>query len=185
MDVIGAKPVCLMYQMTSDNFFAEYDPKALLGDVLYTAFLDGMHLYEYLLRDFYNTEKHCHQKSLIILHDCLPGTFEMTNREHKPAMLNKRYTNYWTGDVWKMLPILKKYRPDLKIAYIDCPPTGLAVISNCDPMSAVLETNYLSIVEEFKESKEDLDKLKQFLSSIEILSSKEYAAEAIEAKLWA
>jgi hypothetical protein len=185
MEVVGTKKTCLMYQMTSDDFFAEHDPKALLGGPLDVAFLDGMHLYEFLVRDFYNTEKSCSRESLIILHDCLPGTFEMTNRQFKPAMLNVRYQNYWTGDVWKVMPILAKYRPDLRVVYVDCPPTGLAIISNCDPKSTVLETNYKAIVEEFKESDRDMDMLKQFLSGVTNLSSREYTGKLIEAKLWA
>ena len=171
MDVVGNKKLCLMYQMTSDDFFAQYNPRELLGGAIDVAFLDGMHLYEYLLRDIINAEKYCNPDSLIILHDCLPPTFEMTNREFKPAMIHNRYQNYWTGDVWKILPILERYRPDIKLTYIDCPPSGLAVLTNLDPNSKVLADNYDQIVEEYRDSLDDFQNLKRHLTSVSLVSS--------------
>ncbi len=32
---------------------------------------------------------------------------------------------YWTGDVWKLIPILQRYRPDLQLTLFDAPPSGL------------------------------------------------------------
>lgn len=171
MDVVGKKKICLLYQMTSDDFFAEYKPNQIMGRAIDTAFLDGMHLYEFLLRDIINTEKCCHRESLIVLHDCMPPTFEMTNREFKPAMINKKYTNYWTGDVWKILPILERYRPDIRITYIDCPPSGLAVLTNLNPDSRVLDDNYQHIIEEYKDSPGDKQKLKLHLQGLSLVPS--------------
>ena len=72
---IGEKPACLLYRMASDRFFETYDPEALLGAKIDFAFLDGMHLFEFLLRDFINVERHCRRNSLIALHDpCTDGS---------------------------------------------------------------------------------------------------------------
>jgi capsular polysaccharide biosynthesis protein len=184
LEVIGKKPTCMFFQMTSDDFFATHDPAQLLGGKLDVAFLDGMHLYEYLLRDFIATEKHCHNNSLIILHDCVPPTFEMTNRNFRPAVLNPNYLNYWTGDVWKIMPLLLKYRPDLKVAYVDCPPSGLVIISNCDPTSTILSDNYEEIVNEYLESNNDLNKLTNFVASIALLPSQTTKAAMVESIIW-
>ena len=43
------------------------------------AFLDGMHRAEYLLRDFMNTERFSHERTLILLHDCLPVNARMAD----------------------------------------------------------------------------------------------------------
>src|SRR6478609_1187650 len=43
---------------TSDEYFATTDPKEWLGGPVDLAFIDGMHLFEYALRDFINVEKH-------------------------------------------------------------------------------------------------------------------------------
>ena len=36
------------------------------------AFIDGMHLFEFALRDFINTERHCSPKAVIVFDDILP-----------------------------------------------------------------------------------------------------------------
>jgi SAM-dependent methyltransferase len=47
------------------------------------------------------------------------------------------------------LPALKKHRPDLRVAFLDCPPTGLVAITNLDPQSAILQQEYRSVLDEF------------------------------------
>ena len=55
----------------------------------------------------------------------------------------------WTGDVWRLLPIFKKYRPDLRVIAVDCEPTGLVVCTKLDPRSTVLADHYYEIIDEF------------------------------------
>lgn len=153
-NVIGRKRVCMFFQMNSDDFFAEYKLSDLFQGPLDVAFLDGMHQYEYLLRDFMNTEKHSSRNSTIILHDCLPTRMGMTTRHQKDR--------WWTGDVWKVVPILQKYRPDLKLAILDCRPTGLVLISNLDPQQTTLDENYHRIVEEYAPGEADEAALRTF-----------------------
>ena len=54
---IGTKPICAIYRATSDDYFARFNPQAALGATVELAFLDGMHLCEFLLRDFLNVER--------------------------------------------------------------------------------------------------------------------------------
>ncbi|MBN8940541.1 MAG: class I SAM-dependent methyltransferase [Rhizobiales bacterium] len=167
-DVIGNKPICLMYQCTSDDFFRRHDPKALLGGPIDLAFLDGMHLYEYLLRDFINTEKNCETASIIALHDCLPPTAEMTTRTRREALQNPKFRTYWTGDVWKTAAILQKYRPDLKLTFLDAPPTGLLLCTNLDPRSTLLSERYDEIVAEFAPRGDDYSRLRDFIAAVKV-----------------
>lgn len=149
-DVAGSKPMLQLYQMTSDDFFARYNLTQLFGRAFDLAFLDGMHRFEYLLNDFINTEAHAHEKSVILLHDCFPINAEMTERERSArTRRDQDYKKLWAGDVWKMIPILQKYRPDLSITCTNCSPTGLAVIQALDPRSTVLRENYRQIVDEY------------------------------------
>lgn len=149
-DVVGKKPMALLYQMTSDDFFAKHDLTGLFGRAVDMAFLDGMHTFEFLLRDFINTERHCHEGSTIFLHDCFPVNAEMTERERNAeARRDKELRNYWTGDVWKLIPILKTYRPELSITCTNCAPTGLAIIRGLSPGSRVLADNVDRIVAEY------------------------------------
>ena len=148
-DVIQKKPCFHAYQMPSDDFFRRVDPTVVLGDKIDFAFLDGMHLYEFLLRDFINTEKYCRRNSLIALHDCVPSDVPMTRRaQNGPEKELSSQPSWWTGDVWKVVPILKNYRPDLAIVVADAEPTGLVLITNFDPTSKVLEERYSEIIRE-------------------------------------
>ena len=147
---IGSKPVLHLYQMTSDDFFRAHDPRRIFGSEVDLAFLDGLHLFEYLLRDFINTEGACAPDSLIMLDDCLPRAVEMTERDHRPALRrHEAYKNWWTGDVWKVIEVLREFRPDLMLTPVDVIPTGSVVVSNLDPSSKVLQDNYNNIVQRY------------------------------------
>lgn len=143
-NVIGAKPALLLFQQTSDDFFGSGMLEAL-NVRLGFSFLDGMHLFEHLLRDFANTEAASDPAGVIALHDCCPFSHEMTTRD-----LNNLPTDAWTGDVWKLIPILQNYRPDLKIDVLGCKPTGLVMVSGLDPRNTVLIDRYDEILHEWQ-----------------------------------
>ncbi len=138
-------------EMTSDDYFASHDPIKDLGRSIDLAFLDGMHEFPFLLRDFINTEKYCHRRSIIAMHDCIPLDCHMTRLFRDMAV--ERPTNHpgcWAGDVWKMIPVLRRYRPDLEISCLNAAPTGLAICRNVDPHSTVLADNYDAILAEWE-----------------------------------
>jgi len=140
-EVTGAKPELHLFQCTSDDFFVS-DRLSALGAKVDLAFLDGMHLMEFLLRDFINTARHCSADSVIVMHDCVPRNSAMTKRH--------RETKVWTGDVWKIIPILQKYRPDLDLEIVDCAPTGLVIVTGLDATNTVLSDSYDEIIAEFE-----------------------------------
>lgn len=150
-DVIGNKPSCALFQLQSDAFFAKYEPRKIFGSPIDLAFLDGMHHYEVLLRDFINTERSCAQNSVILLHDCLPTDRHVARREVTDRSLAEvaPHPDWWAGDVWKAAAIIRQFRPDLTIAGIGTPPTGLIAITNLDPTSDVLQSAYDEAVREF------------------------------------
>lgn len=140
-DVLLGRKKTFFFQMTSDAFFAEIDPRVFFPQGVDVAFLDGLHHFEALLRDFINFERCSHENSIALLHDCLPTDLAMTSRTFR--------WNGWTGDVWQILPALKKYRPDLKILLLDCPPTGLVACCRLNASSNVLQDHYTEIIDEF------------------------------------
>lgn len=149
-NVVGKKPFLLTFQMTSDEFFNRHDPRRFFPEGIDVTFLDGLHQFEYLLRDFIKAERACHPRSVILLHDCLPMNEEVAERV--PDLANRKIEatrSAWTGDVWKVVPILRRMRPSLRITLLDCPPTGLVMVSNLDPASSVLEERYFDIVDEW------------------------------------
>jgi predicted O-methyltransferase YrrM len=115
-----------LFHQTSDAFFAEHTRQAVLGDRrVDLAFIDGMHWFEFVLRDFENVERWCHPHSLLVLHDCLPVA--------KVAALRERRSSFWVGDCWKAVDHLRRHRRDLKISIVPCYPSGLVMIENVDP----------------------------------------------------
>lgn len=147
---VGRKRALHLFQMTSDEFFRDHDPRAIFGAPVDVAFLDGMHRFEFLLRDFMNTERVCDRNGVIMMDDCLPVNIEMTERVNRPENRQDKATaTMWTGDVWKVVTILREYRPDLRITPVDVVPTGSIVVSNLDPSSTRLSDAYFEIVDRF------------------------------------
>jgi hypothetical protein len=130
-----------VFAQTSDDFFARPDVPALLGGKpLDMAFIDGMHHFEYALRDFVNIEPLCGPKSLIFIHDCYPIDARSAERDQT--------TQFWSGDIWRLIVLLKKYRPDLAIHTLGTPPTGLGLITHLDPASTVLRERLPQLIAE-------------------------------------
>jgi len=128
-----------VFAQTSDDFFARPDVAALLGGKpLEMAFIDGMHHFEYALRDFVNIEPLCQPNSLVFIHDCYPIDARSAEREQT--------TGFWSGDIWRLIVLLKKYRPDLHIHTLGAPPTGLGLIMGLDPTSTILRSRLAELV---------------------------------------
>ena len=117
---------------TSDDFFDSGRAAELLDEQkIDFAFIDGMHLFEFALRDLLNVEQFAAPGSLVMLHDCLPLSADAASREFKEGG--------WTGDVWKVLLYLRDHRPDLDICVFDAAPTGLAVVQGLNPSRPLLD----------------------------------------------
>lgn len=170
-NVIGRKPSCQLFQQTSDAFFSERNPSGIFGKSIDLAFLDGMHWFDFLLRDFINTEKHCDPGSIIALHDCLPPGYYMTSRDIADAKHpHSAFPGWWAGDVWKMVPTLKQYRPELSITITDSTPTGLVLITGLDPANDALSANYEKIIAGFQLM--DRSEFTRYWSSVPIISTR-------------
>jgi Methyltransferase domain len=136
--------VARVFVETSDAFFAQHDLFSELGGrPVDLAFLDGMHLFGFALRDFVNVERYCTPHSTCLVHDCYPLDENTSGPD--------RGTRFWSGDVWKLILCLKKYRPDLEVHTIAAPPTGLAVIRGLDPGSTMLRDRMDRIRAEFED----------------------------------
>jgi hypothetical protein len=125
----------VLAKATSDDFFAR--PEALAhfrGKPTDLAFIDGMHLFEFALRDFINVERETSWTSVVVFDDMLPRDVHEAARD--------RETKAWTGDVYKVIPTLREYRPDLVLIPVDTQPTGLLVVLAPDRTSTVLTDHY-------------------------------------------
>jgi len=149
--VVGVDPAPLLrdpgdatvFPLTSDDFFARYDLRDVLEGVpLDLVFVDGMHLFEFVLRDLINVGRYATPATTVLLHDCYPISAETATREH--------LTYLWTGDVWKIVLCLKEYCPDVAVSVVDAPPAGLGIVRHLGaPASARLRDRYDEIVDRF------------------------------------
>jgi hypothetical protein len=127
---------------TSDDFFAHHDVRAELGGLpIDLAFIDGMHQFEFALRDFVNIEALCTPGSTIVIHDTYPLDERTAERE--------RVTGFWSGDIWRLVLLLRKHRPDLAVHTVATYPTGLTVVRNLDPGSRYLRDRLDEVIREY------------------------------------
>jgi hypothetical protein len=132
-----------LIRTTSDEYFSRPDPLAPTGGTPFDmAFIDGMHLFEFALRDFINTERNCAPHAVIVFDDVLPRTVDEAARE--------RHTRYWTGDVFWILQVLADYRPEVSVLAVDTEPTGLLLVMGLDPDNTVLSDKYDEIMERYR-----------------------------------
>lgn len=117
-------PSSHVYAMTSDEFF-ESVPGHLTIEPIDLAFIDGMHLFEFALRDFLNIERYSNPRTVVVFDDVLPRNQHEAARTQCPGD--------WTGDVWKVPSLLSAYRRDLTIHWVDTEPTGAAVVYGFTP----------------------------------------------------
>ena len=145
---------------TSDAFFAAKDPIRHLrssrnplknarrgrplfdhwrgGTTLDLAFIDGMHWFEFALRDFMNVERFARASTVIVFDDMLPREDAEASRGGNPVA--------WAGDVYKASLALREYRPDLLLIPVDTEPTGVLVVLGADPANRVLHDRYDDIL---------------------------------------
>src|SRR3954463_4612567 len=126
---------------TSDEYFGREKPlKPLGGRRVDLAFIDGMHLSEFALRDFMGVERLSRWTGVAIFDDILPRTVEEASRD--------RRTRAWTGDVYKVLGWLGRHRPDLICLRVGTQPTGLLLVLGLDPANRVLPARYDLMLEQ-------------------------------------
>ena len=98
---------------TSDDFFenntSEFD----------VTFIDGLHTYEQVLRDFCNAYNSLSLGGTIFLHDTLPphraSSIRAQSYNEAESLNVSGWTGDWCGDVWKILVHCQRHFPDLKI----------------------------------------------------------------------
>jgi SAM-dependent methyltransferase len=129
-----------MFRRTSDEFF-EFDASRVITRKIDFTFIDGMHRFEYALRDFLNVERYSSSASLIVIDDIFPN--------HTVQAKRVRESRVWTGDVWKLLQCLTMCRGDLVLIPVNTFPTGSLLVARLDPANRVLTERYNHIVSEF------------------------------------
>ncbi|MEX0875729.1 MAG: methyltransferase domain-containing protein [Actinomycetota bacterium] len=129
-----------LFECTSDEFF-ERHASGCLTSPIDLVYIDGMHLFEFALRDFMNAERHASPAGLVVVDDIFPTHLLQASRRPQTAA--------WTGDVWKLVACLRKHRRDLVILQLDTWPTGLLLVAGLDPDNRTLWDRYDDIVDSY------------------------------------
>ncbi|WP_046755284.1 class I SAM-dependent methyltransferase [Kordia jejudonensis] len=89
------------FQLTSDEFFSEYDKKVQakdifnqavqLGSAISFAYIDGDHAYAYVKRDFENVDKHLMNSGFILFDDSMDDSPFGSTTFMKEMKANKNY----------------------------------------------------------------------------------------------
>lgn len=134
-----------LFTVASDDFFRDLAAQEMTAppDL---AFIDGMHLFEYALRDFMHIERLATPGTLVVIDDIHPS--------HPAQAERNRRTRVWTGDIWKLRKCLTDLRPDLILMTVDTAPTGLLLVAGLDPDNRVLWDRYNPIVRKYSEQME-------------------------------
>lgn len=107
--------------MTSDEFF-ESETKATFSTSYDVIFIDGLHLSDYVWRDFYNSVTKINPGGYIMLDDIIPANSYEQSREPIPGA--------WTGDAWRAWVGLRLSLPHLESACYNRPSfRGIGIFS--------------------------------------------------------
>lgn len=139
---VALPPSTELVRLASDEYFRQLHEAgtALRPDL---AFIDGMHLFEYVLRDFMHVERLAGPAGLVVVDDVFPS--------HPAQAERTRRTRVWTGDVWKFRDCLARARPDLVVVPVDTEPTGLLLVAGLDPDNRTLWDRYNPLVRQYRE----------------------------------
>jgi hypothetical protein len=135
-----AASTATLYEETSDEFFERHAGEGISAPID-LAFIDGLHLFEYALRDFMNIEKRASRCGVIVVDDIFPNCAAQGSRH--------RRTRAWTGDVWRLTRCLRNARPDLILLPLDCAPSGFLLVAGLDPSNRVLWDQYNPLVRQY------------------------------------
>ena len=133
---------CHVLPQRSEDFFARADLKRIIPDGSPDfVFIDGLHTFAAVLDDFIGVERISSPRTVVAIHDTIPLD-ESTQRP-------ERVHAFYTGDVWKLLPVLWDLRPDLSVTTVRTSPSGLTLVTGLDSSNRVLSTRRGQILTEY------------------------------------
>lgn len=104
-------------RMYSDEFFIQNT------DTFDVVFIDGLHYYDQVSRDFKNSLKVLSRNGIILLHDMLP-----TTEAEAVVPIPDRLPHTWVGDVWRLaFDLTNRQDINFKLILID---NGCGIVFN-------------------------------------------------------
>ena len=136
------------YRATSDEYFASFCPVGKYFDVVY---VDGLHIFEQVLRDLLNAALRLTRGGVIIIDDILPASYQsampLINEAFQvrdqlaldhPSLKND---NTWMGDVYKLAFFIETFMQQFSYATVQENHGQLIVWSSVRPVPALIPRN--------------------------------------------
>lgn len=129
-------PGVALHTTTSDLFFSTLSQEARFDLV----FIDGLHTFKQVTRDFINSLAHLRPGGVIVIDDVVPNNEEkaLPNREKSlptQSSLDGEGDREWFGDVWKLPVAIKElYGASLVVHTLGFGPCGQSVVYQADPL---------------------------------------------------
>lgn len=125
-DIANLPPNTKFFRSDSDAFFGSLDERVLFDLV----FLDGLHTFEQTYIDLLNVLKHSHSRTVILVDDTHPSdeisSIPSMSESHKQRKKSQDPSLAWHGDVFKLLPVIERYHPELVV----CPVSSSRLRTN-------------------------------------------------------
>jgi hypothetical protein len=100
-------------EKTSDDFFLS-EPVSSAYDLI---FVDGLHVFEQVVRDFSNALLHAHPQTVLIIDDTVPNDVYSAipdpNKTHAFRKAQGNDCGWWHGDVFKLVFYIHDFWPGL------------------------------------------------------------------------
>jgi len=115
--------------MTSDEYFAKKND-LILFDFIY---IDGLHVFQNVYRDFVNSVNCLSENGLILVDDVIPVDIHSASTNQLQAVAERNWqgniSKAWQGDVYKLLSLIANEIPFLELKTIIYPSNAQALIS--------------------------------------------------------
>ena len=122
------------FSKTSDRFFSEDAASVFEFKKIDVVLIDGMHEYNFALRDVENSLKYLDEDGIIIMHDCNAVTEDTSSSFEE--WKSKGMIGSWNGDLWKTIMHLRSLRNDINVFVLDCD-HGLGIVTKRKPENAL------------------------------------------------
>lgn len=117
----------IFYEITSDSFFSTLAPQHGEFDLIY---LDGLHTFEQTFRDFCNSLRYSHSRTIWLIDDTYPISWVASISNYRLFCRLRKWIKIkdsrWMGDVYKVIFAIHDFFP--QFSYATFPGHGQTVL---------------------------------------------------------
>ncbi len=160
--MLAIQPGESFFEETSDRFFETSVVDALGGERIDVCLIDGLHVFEQVIRDVLNCAQWMRPDGVILLDDCNPPSSERA----QPIPTG----GAWNGDVWKAIAVIRRTQPQWHCMTFDTD-QGIGLIWGYESGAAGISEDDIAWAQGLKY--EDLDRDRSIIGLVPALARRE------------